>query len=384
MFAIISSPLFWKEIEAVLSSKDEDITFSRVGTDISINEELEKIVRLPVKVLIFDISSVADQEGIKQAILSYKLKKENTRIIIIAPDCVPGNPVLSFLFSLGIWDILSPSKESLDLFRESLINCLNSSPSYSKGVKWFVDLENQLQPKKDITETVTKIEIRDKIIGTVTIAFAGVRPGVGCTFLALQAAFYCKCLFKEKKIAFVSLNGFSDVGAFCGDGSQEDGFFAFKGVHFYDSSCDVAMLINKRMYDYIVLDVGILKYRENNTLVLNKNYDEFVRSNVQFLVSGSAPWHIENLLDCLFTDRRTGDNNESVPWTVLINFASEDEFAKLSRTLERTCFAVPFFPYLFKFDESFSRFISEILKPVFPQKNIIKRKPKLFPFLKNL
>lgn len=376
MYAVLSGPSLWDGIQEVFIEFGEEIVYQMVGSDLESDVEFPKIERISVKVLIIDYTAFPDSESLRQSIMNFKILRPSTRIIVLAPGVVPGDSSMSFFFSLGIWDILNPSDGAL---KEVLLDCLQSSPSLNKGVRWFTGQTQPVSPIANSSSVVKEIEFRDKIIGTVTVAFAGVRSGIGCSFLALQAAFYLGYNYKDKKIALVSFNSFRDFLSLGGLESFSGNSFTYKDIDFFNA-CDVALLLSRREYDYIVLDIGVLKTRQGNSLVASPFYAEFLRSDIQFLVSGSVPWHVENMLDCLFEDRVAGKCNDSVSWALLFNFSSVDDFRKLGN-LDRLSFMVPFFPYLFKYDESFFAFLYDILKPVLPQKSSAKK--SFLPFFRS-
>lgn len=376
MYAVLSGPALWDGIQEVFIEFGEEIVYQMVGSDLESDVEFPKIERISVKVLIIDYTAFPDSESLRQSIMNFKILRPSTRIIVLAPGVVPGDSSMSFFFSLGIWDILNPSDGEL---KEVLLDCLQSSPSLNKGVRWFTGQTQPVPPIANSSSVVKEIEFRDKIIGTVTVAFAGVRSGIGCSFLALQAAFYLGYNYKDKKIALVSFNSFRDFLSLGGLESFSGNSFTYKDIDFFNA-CDVALLLSRREYDYIVLDIGVLKTRQGNSLVASPFYAEFLRSDIQFLVSGSVPWHVENMLDCLFEDRVAGKCNDSVSWALLFNFSSVDDFRKLGN-LDRLSFMVPFFPYLFKYDESFFAFLYDILKPVLPQKSSAKK--SFLPFFRS-
>lgn len=376
MYAVLSGPSLWDGIQEVFIEFGEEIVYQMVGSDLESDVEFPKIERISVKVLIIDYTAFPDSESLRQSIMNFKILRPSTRIIVLAPGVVPGDSSMSFFFSLGIWDILNQSDGAL---KEVLLDCLQSSPSLNKGVRWFTGQTQPVSPIANSSSVVKEIEFRDKIIGTVTVAFAGVRSGIGCSFLALQAAFYLGYNYKDKKIALVSFNSFRDFLSLGGLESFSGNSFTYKDIDFFNA-CDVALLLSRREYDYIVLDIGVLKTRQGNSLVASPFYAEFLRSDIQFLVSGSVPWHVENMLDCLFEDRVAGKCNDSVSWALLFNFSSVDDFRKLGN-LDRLSFMVPFFPYLFKYDESFFAFLYDILKPVLPQKSSAKK--SFLPFFRS-
>lgn len=369
MYAVLAGPSLWEGIEKAFEEYDGEIVYNVVGDDLDPDIEFPKVERLSLRALIVDSTSFSDSEKLKKAIMNFKIRRDTTRIIILAPGVEPGDSLMSFFFSVGIYDILNSRSDSI---KDVLLDCLQSSPSYKRGVRWFtgqVDAPSQQTSSPADEDKV--IEFREKIIGTVTVAFASVRPGLGCSFLALQAAFYLSYNFRDKKIALISFGSFNDflslaeMECFSGDS------FSYKGIDFFNAY-DVALLINRRVYDYILLDIGVLKTRSGSVLSLSPFFAEFVRSDAQFLVTTASPWHIENMLDCLFDDRVSGKSDGSTSWSLLFNFSSKDGYRRLD-SLERVSYLVPFYPYVFKYDQGFFDFLTCILRPVLPHK-IVSRK----------
>ncbi len=200
MYAVISSPQFQKDIENAISSLDGHIVFSEVSKDVDISEVLIKASRVNLKCLIIDISSITDKSKIINAVTSFRMKNDSTRIVIIAPDYYPGDKILSTLVSIGVLDIINPELKEFEYesIYEKFIELLQSRPSFSKASKWlagFNDPENNnLQAFEKSTEAVGRvsetrvtslIHVPNKLILVVNLS-----KRAGSTFIALNLAKY--------------------------------------------------------------------------------------------------------------------------------------------------------------------------------------------------
>lgn len=155
MYAVITSPSYWKTIEKAIQYTGESLLFQNVDKNIDLSDDLEKISRISVNTIILDVSSVDDKSKIPQAIMNYKIKKDKTRFIIIAPGYSPGDNIMSYLFSIGVWDFIVPNDMEEDpdinsnVLYNQLIEYLNMKPSYQKGVRWFNGSQNYNEVSKN-------------------------------------------------------------------------------------------------------------------------------------------------------------------------------------------------------------------------------------------
>lgn len=390
MYAVITSPIFWKDIEQVITSTGEELLFQSIDKNIDLFEELEKVSRIAVKTLIIDISAIADQNKLKQAIMNYKIKREKTRIIIIAPNSTPGDQTISYLFSLGIWDILNPTgerEEELTVF-DSLNECLSREPSYPKGVKWFTGLNydtngqatNASKPEKDGPERTVIIE-KDKILGTCIIAVAGANRGIGCTHAALSIGNYLSQHKNKFKVALIELNEKNDTQEYNISCPQalKDGSFTFNDIDFYNRQTSLIELITLNYYDYIILDIGQLKTVVNNNLLNSKYYSEFIRATLSILVCGSQPWQTKDIGYCLYKDLGKKDNSDSINWKLLFNLTDEQTFKKLTRNIDWPAYNFPYSTDIFNTDTKKYDILTELLNNYIPQtKRVEKKRFSLF------
>jgi len=68
LFAVITNPNFFNEIEQAINSKGSNILYKRVDNDVDILEEIEKLNRIPIHILIIDITCIEDKKKIPQAV----------------------------------------------------------------------------------------------------------------------------------------------------------------------------------------------------------------------------------------------------------------------------------------------------------------------------
>lgn len=372
MFAVISRSCFYDEIEQATKSCNAEIIFKALGNDLDISAEVEKILRVRVKYLVLDIAAVEVRERIPAAIRKLRILKGDTRIIIVAPNMLPGNPIISHLVTMGIYDIINPKSNDDDVLSilPDLLECINKAAPYSKAVRWEVgasvtegDSQDNKPPEK--TKEIVTI-IKDKIIGTIVIGVAGITAGIGCTHTSIAISGFLSMLKDNNKVAYLELNGSKHISSLnIGyDEALKPNSFTYNDVDFYDSSVTLSELIALKHYNYIVIDIGVLKFLgQNNEVVKNKYYDEFIRSSVPLLVCGSKPWHFKYIKCCLFNG---SDSSDSLSWGVLYNFTDDKECKKISRIIKRPCYNMPYNTDYFSINDSNKCVFSDILKDVIP------------------
>lgn len=142
MYAVISSPIFWKEIEQSITSRGEDILLKIIDNDVDIANELQNIGRIAVKYLIIDVSALEDDpKKIVKSLRNYRVMNSQTQIIIIAPNCHPGNELIHSLVTLvQIHDIIAPEGDTGVL--APLIELYDNPSPYKKALKWIIDTDN--------------------------------------------------------------------------------------------------------------------------------------------------------------------------------------------------------------------------------------------------
>lgn len=126
-------------------------------------------------------------------------------------------------------------------------------------------------------------------ISTQEYAFIGVTPGCGTTHTALM---YAKLLSNIGKTAYVELNDSLDICAL-GEESSEKGKIILDDAQSLDAyfGYDYKDFIRsfRDLYAYVILDFGFLDEEEI--------VDDYVRAQKRFIVSSSAKWSIQRIMD---------------------------------------------------------------------------------------
>ncbi len=302
MYSIISNPRYLDAITMAL--KDNAVVLYRdIGTDIDIISSIEKANRVRTKVLIIDVTCVEDIRKLPQAIRRYRIKNDTVRIIILAPDCSPGNELISMLVTMGVYDIVSfPSgdAENVDI-AEMLQLHIENPATYSKAVKWDNSAnelstvsphetdrakEQRSDKSPDRSRTVT-IE-KDKIIGTVVIAVTGTMKRAGTSHVALTiAGFLRRMKFKVAVLELHKSNHFGHIKEAYDGTDANDSLFKFNEIDFYPYSEELDILdVLQCDYNYMILDMGVYN---------GCDVTEFKRANERIIVSGSNEWELPEL-----------------------------------------------------------------------------------------
>lgn len=144
MYAVICNPVFYREIEQAISSKEEEILEKAVGNDIDILDEFERIGRISIKHLIIDLTAIQDTHKLIHAIKRYRIKNDKTQIIIISPNTEAPNQLIDSIVKLGIYDIIAPKAEKLEDIRilPQLLELLEEPSTYKKAVRWTLYNDN--------------------------------------------------------------------------------------------------------------------------------------------------------------------------------------------------------------------------------------------------
>lgn len=360
MYAVICDPNYWKEIEDTIKQREEDIIFKQIDSEVDIISELDQISRIAVKHLIIDIS-VLEENKIIQAIRRYRIKNDKTQIIIIAPNCLPGNEIIHAIVSMGIYNIIAPQGE--DKLGPLLEDVLNIPRSYKKAVRWVLDepIENNKKvpgeskrnnESKSMAQTTTIT--KEKIVGTVVIACAGTMSRIGTTHAAITIAEFLKNNnFSVALKELYNSTSFTDIEGAYEDSKDEGDYYSLDGLDFYPYTENLSVLdVLERDYNYIVLDMGIYK---------NCNIEEFKRANSRLIVSGTKDWEIKNLQTIL----ETGDTIHKNKY--LFNYSDEEMFDFIRGSMDRLiCHKLPYNPNPFNCTKDCFEEYKKILKDVLP------------------
>ena len=302
MFAVITNPNFWYEIEQAVNSKGEDILYKRIDKEINIFEEIEKISRIPVRILIIDISCIEDQKKIPQAIRRFRIKNDNARIIVIAPNCLPGNELLSVLVTMGVYDIISPRGEKPEdmVILPSILDHIEKPASYARAVKWDLNAneintdakDNSISNKKDaagtekvlVEKTRTLTIEKDRIIGTVVIAVAGTIHRIGTTHTALSIGKFLHDM--NYSVAIMEMHNsqnFNFIKNSYSDITVKNDMFTLDGVDYYPYTQSLNVLdVLEEEYNYIIMDMGVKDWEITDLELILRTGDKIFKNKYLF------------------------------------------------------------------------------------------------------
>lgn len=389
MFAVLCIPENFADIEQMVQTVNDDIIFKNIDDDIDIRAEVDKISRISVSHLIVDINCLSNKNNLVSVIRNYKIKCGNTKIIIIYPNALPGDEICAALVRMGIYDIISPSLENNEelILLPPLLSVFENPTTYSAAVKWDHDsVGNPNTDKKDKPEDISKLVnklsykkkkelglivekettiIKDRIIGAVVICVNGANKSVGCTHMSIQIASFFSQHKEKFKVALLQLNSsdhFQKLNQILGCSPISDKLqnsFKFKNIDFvYDTT--LLELKQHNEYDYIIIDLGILK----KSL---KQQNIIINANMSILVCNSKPWQLENIKEVIFEDY---ENYEKSKKWILVFSLSDDEFFKYFKQDFKywEVYKIGYCPNLFYLNNDTKKELAEIVNNVLPKK----------------
>ncbi|MBS3937191.1 MAG: hypothetical protein KGZ50_01290 [Peptococcaceae bacterium] len=245
--------------------------------------------RLPGDTLVLDID-ISSGSGLVRAVHAFRISRPATKIILLVGARQPGDETISAMVSLGVYNICETDNE--DLFAKDFENCLRGDGrSYAFAARWHRGFrEDSPQTQK---ETVV---IERRPVGRVTVAVAGMAPGIGCTHTALMlASFLAKSghavalVEDSQRPVFNSISGLAT-----GKCKSERGFrlhgadiFALpvrsdKEEYLYDQ-----LLSLLAEYEYVVRDMGVLDAGRLR---------ELYRAGCGIAVTSASSWRVMDLV----------------------------------------------------------------------------------------
>jgi hypothetical protein len=348
-------------------------------------------------------AAIIGEENIYDIItkLTSKTFKDLRIIYLYGPDDADRKNFINFLISRGIYDYCIGLELTPDIIKPLLYN-----PKGRENVKADIlatpvpfTSDNQAEQKtklqffkeymKDLTEEekrelglikedkiIEQIIYQDKIFGTITIGVAGASSGIGCTYSAVSIAKYIKMYDKKLKVALLEINDSNDFNSINIEypSAELEGSFIFDNIDFYTSTTSLTELMSLNKYQYIVLDMGVIKHYSNGKLIIHEKYEEFVRANLSVLIVGSMSWQFKDISTCLYSDSNKVDCRESHKWKLLFNFTNDKIFRKLSKDVDWPCYNLPYCDELFEISESLSKELTVVLASILPTNKEFKNK----------
>ncbi|WDV46947.1 hypothetical protein PV797_04415 [Clostridiaceae bacterium M8S5] len=359
MFAVITSSLFYQQIKRVVYDINGQIAFSKVDTNIDVVETLGHIMNINVKYLIIDLISLGNHRDLPFAIREYRIKNENTQIIVIAPNCYPGNQELSLIVTMGVYDILNPIDDELsnyDIYSD-LIDVIDNPTTYSNAVKWDIGLNGiSTINSGDSRQKVVTI-IKDNIVGTIVIAVAGTMSRIGTTHIAINIASFLKSF--DVKVGIVELNSskvFEQIKKLYIDVKQINNGFMLDGIFFYSKKEKLELLdILQNDFKYLILDLGI--YSECQI-------EEFKRADEKIIVSGVKDWELDPLEEILKANDAIHKNK------YIFNFTDYKTFMEIKdNMIDLECYRAPLLGNPFTINNKSYDFNVHLLSNIIPKQD---------------
>lgn len=148
----------------------------------AILSDLVSLSRITVDAFILS-ADAGPQEALVAGLRQYRVNQPGTRIILLAPGREPGDPLVSVLVGLGVYDILSDEADELGSALASVL--ATPAATYAHAVRWHtpsVGLSDGIHqspaPPQEVVRVMTS---RDR---PIWIAVTGATQAAGTTTLA--------------------------------------------------------------------------------------------------------------------------------------------------------------------------------------------------------
>lgn len=196
----------------------------------------------------------------------------------------------------------------------------NEENSSKNEIKRYGKLKYQRKSKIKKTNEKKKEDenYRGKIIGSVYIGVANVSRGAGASYNALSLASYIASVGNSVCVLENNDNPvFSNLSK-----DKLSTMLSLYGVDIYymNKNKDLAeqeVFKLRENYQYIISDLGILKYRDNNIYKNNDVYKEFIRNNIKLLVLSGLSYKWGEIYPFLVSE-------DISKWKLLVSPTSED------------------------------------------------------------
>lgn len=184
LISIIASNKLNEQILSAIGH--ENVNFERYGEFEDIKEVLIEAANIYSDIMIIDLASSLDDAFLIGGLKSYRIKRPETRIIVIANGKVPGDPVMAQIVKMGIYDIIT----DLEHVEEALREIINNPATYKTAARWDIEVDINNGSKKTTQKVIEKEKIVEKIIiaDQNTTVFWGYSGGMGTSTVAYYTA----------------------------------------------------------------------------------------------------------------------------------------------------------------------------------------------------
>lgn len=392
MIGLITNSHNFESLKNVLT---DNLIFTKVGTfdAETIGLVIQSAEAIDLSLFIIDMSSISTsaENALVKALDKYRIRKDNSRIIIIAPDRKPGDSTMSKISLLGINDIIAPDLSSyenpddhdfisLDL-GEILKPHLDNPATYADARRWrtsvsFPDVEVAVTQDTKTKPISEKIIYKERLIGTNIIAVAGASRRVGTTKLCFSICNYLSSL--GFSCAYVELACFSPILSSLSkfhDLTISDDIVIFnKHWHGYSFHENISIPeILSRKYQYFVFDIGQLIYYDssNDFYSWTYFYEEFMRATIPILCCDINDPDFSNLQHIHAKGIRDVTKH-------YFTFSPDNDIALKKKEVaamfgKHNTFIAPYSPGYFNFSESLDVLVNSLLQPFLPSDSTPKK-----------
>jgi len=367
MIFYISSPNLSQIILSSCTETDELIVDSIVGQRICFLKYIKNNIALmsDVDKFLIDLSALEDEDkDIVEAIKMFRTINDKVQIIIVSPNRVAGDELLSELFSLGIMDIVATS-DYLEI-KEAILISLTEGKKFADAVK-FKDIR-----KIDGIVTYKERKLVDKV--KIGISTANKRAGATHNSIILAATL-------RKKGYIVALVECNNSGAYLQIKEEfnqklyDNSYFVMDNIDYYPNMTakSFEQILNSKNYNFIIYDYGYYKTCDSLS---------FHESHVQAIITGSKAWEIPEFISLI--SELNKDLVKHINY--LFNFTAkkyEKDIRKSLRSHDGEAYKVYLLDYT---SDPFNTYefleVEELLKDYLP--NIQPNKKGLISFLKRI
>ncbi len=271
--------------------------------------------------IIIDLSAFDKKDNIEKSIFSIR-SNTATNIIVIALEYDIGSSLLSYLFSLGIYNIISLK----DDIKKELEICLTKGKIFSDSIKYNIPTEVKV---KENGKVVIKKESKF-IKQTVTIAVCGSMDRIGTTTQALAITKYITenskhcCYIESNKSGHIKsvADIYTDIIE-----EKKIGLVKYNDIDMFYNISNISEIMS-RGYEFIIYDYGVLD---------DNNISSFLEKDIKIICSGTKPWEMRTLLSNIFP--KTAELTDIY---YIFNFCSKSERSDVISFMEEkadyTCF----------------------------------------------
>jgi len=282
-----------------------------VHDDNEIRDVFRAASRVPAKTLVMDVAA-ASGDALVRAVHAFRIARPDCKIVVLAGGRETGDETISALVSLGVYNICDGDAE--EGLVEAFKGCLHKDASYAAASRWHRGFRDEAP---QLTKQTVIIERRP--LGTVTLAVAGLAPGVGCTHTALMmGAFLAKAgmtavVEDAQHLALGSISGLATGKSKASRGFRWGAVDVFplpknrehEGWLYDQTAADLTE------YDYVVRDLGLL---QRDTL------RELYRAQLAVVVASASPWRIMD-----FVRQHNALNEDFAKIAVVSPFGTEQD-----------------------------------------------------------